>query len=169
MNDEDIIGHILKCIFWYQKTLLYLVLQRKICQMMKFSRHLGSGVATGGWVGPDPPLLFRPLLRFAQIRWEVFYVYRGGGPMHVYCNILLLTSNNKKFGPPLFRLATPLHLGRPPIFEMDAVLRSSRQPTWPGKVNCSYYNTRTDTFIKHSGNFRLPYDFFSHFHAWVMV
>ena len=29
-------------------------------------RHVGE------WVGPDPPLMFRPLLRLAQHRWEVY-------------------------------------------------------------------------------------------------
>ena len=28
----------------------------------------------GEWVGPDPPLLFRPLLRLAQIRWKFCYI-----------------------------------------------------------------------------------------------
>ena len=53
-----------------------------------------SGVATGEWVDPDPPLLFRPLLRLAQIRWKVF-LYRGD-PMHVYCNFYC--SPAKKYG-----------------------------------------------------------------------
>ena len=36
-------------------------------------------------------------------------LYIGGGPMHVYCNFLLLTSKEKLFGPPtFFGLATPL-------------------------------------------------------------
>ena len=65
----------------------------------------------GEWVGPDPPpppptsvqtppeICANPLRRVSCI----------GGPMHVFCNFLLLTSNNKKFGPPtFFGLATPL-------------------------------------------------------------
>ena len=54
---------------------------------------LASWRRHGGMGGSGSPLLFRPLLRFAQIRWEVFYIYiYGGGPMHVYCNFSLLTS-----------------------------------------------------------------------------
>ena len=37
-----------------------------------------------GWVR-TPPLMFRPLLRLAQIRWKVF-LYIWGCPKHVYCN-----------------------------------------------------------------------------------
>ena len=34
---------------------------------LQWRRHGGNG-------GSGPPLLFRPLLRFEQIRWEVFYI-----------------------------------------------------------------------------------------------
>ena len=61
-----------------------------------------SGVATGEWVGPDPPLLFRPLLRFVQIRRKVFDTWGGVAYVHVYCNFLLLTSKEKLFKHPLF-------------------------------------------------------------------
>ena len=36
----------------------------------KWRRHGGGG----GVGGSGPPTSFRPLLRFAQIHWEVFYV-----------------------------------------------------------------------------------------------
>ena len=42
-----------------------------------------SGVTTEDWVGPDPPILFRPLLRLAQIRWKVFLYNRGIAWMYI--------------------------------------------------------------------------------------
>ena len=44
---------------------------------------------------------------------EKCFMYRGeGGPMHVYCNFSLLTSNNKNFGPPLFWAEPEIERGR---------------------------------------------------------
>ena len=59
-----------------------------------------SGVATGGMGGSGPPTSVQtpPEICANPLR-SVLCI---GGPMHVYCNILLLTSNNNKFGPPLF-------------------------------------------------------------------
>ena len=67
-----------------------------------------SGVATGGMGGPDPPTSVQtsPEICANPLR-SILYI--GGGPMHVYCNFLLLTSKEKLFGPPtFFGLATPL-------------------------------------------------------------
>ena len=58
-------------------------------------RHVGMGV-------PDPPLQFRLLLRFAQIRWKGFYIIGGGlSCMHVVTYYIVRT-------PTFFGLATPL-------------------------------------------------------------
>ena len=53
----------------------------------------------GGMRGPDPPLMFRPLLRLAQIRWKVF-LYMGD-PMYVYCNFYCSPAKKKFSDPPL--------------------------------------------------------------------
>ena len=56
----------------------------------------------GEWVGQSgPPLMFRPFLKLAQIRWKVF-LYIGGSQysMYVYCNFYY--SPEKWFGPPTF-------------------------------------------------------------------
>ena len=64
----------------------------------------GSGVATGGNGGVrTPPLLFRPLLGLAQIRWKVFFTYRGGGFPCMY--IVTFTAHQQRNmvrTPPLF-------------------------------------------------------------------
>ena len=63
-----------------------------------------SGVTTGGMGASEPPILtFRPLLRLAQhSRKVLLLIYRGGCTVYVYCYLLLLTSKETLFGPPLF-------------------------------------------------------------------
>ena len=65
--------------------------------LLQWRRHEG-----GEWRGPDPPLLFRPLLGLAQIRWKVFFTYRGGYPMYVYCNFYCSPAKKHGSDPPLF-------------------------------------------------------------------
>ena len=91
-----------RCIFVSQ--FLHLLLEQILVAWCQWCRHGGNG-----WVR-TPPLLFRPLLGFAQIRWKVFFTY-GGYPMYAYCNFYC--SPAKKHGsdppPPTFlELATPL-------------------------------------------------------------
>ena len=40
----------------------------ELISKLRRCRGCHRGVATGEWVGPDPPLMFRPILRLAQIR-----------------------------------------------------------------------------------------------------
>ena len=56
----------------------------------------------GEWRGPDPPILFRPLLGLAQIRWKAFFTYRGGYPMYVYCNFYCSPAKKHGSDPPHF-------------------------------------------------------------------
>ena len=65
--------------------------------VLRAVRHVAS--PWGEWVGPDPSLLFRPLLK------SVLYMGGGGGPMYVYCNFLLLTIKEKLFRLTLFWVA----------------------------------------------------------------
>ena len=67
----------------------------------------------GGMGGSGPPsptsLQTPPEICANSLRSVLCIEGGGGGPMHVYCNFLLLTSNKKMFGPPtFFGLATPL-------------------------------------------------------------
>ena len=59
-----------------------------------------SGVTTGEWVGPDPPTSVQtpPEICTNPLK-SVLYI---GGPMHVHCNFLLLTSKEKLLRPPLW-------------------------------------------------------------------
>ena len=59
-----------------------------------------SGVATGGMGGSGPPLLFRPLLRFAQIRWEEFYIW--GVPCMYIVTFYCSPAKKNCSDPPLF-------------------------------------------------------------------
>ena len=95
-----------------------------------------SGVATGEWMGSTPlpdahTVLFRPLLRFAQIRWNVFYMGggRGGGgsPMHVYGNVLLLTSSDT----PLSGWRRHCFTVQPSTNENISMNSSSYENLWP--------------------------------------
>ena len=61
----------------------------------QWRRHGGNGGVRTPHFCSDPSWDLRKSV-------EKCFMYRGGGPMHVYCNILLLTSNNKNFGPPHF-------------------------------------------------------------------
>ena len=64
--------------------------------------NFASGVATGGMGGSGPPTSVQtPPEICANPLKSVLYI-GGGGPMHVYCNFLLLTSKEKLFGPPTF-------------------------------------------------------------------
>ena len=56
----------------------------------------------GEWEGPDPPTSVQtpPEIRANPLR-SVLYI-GGGGPMHVYCNFLLLTSKKIVRTPPFF-------------------------------------------------------------------
>ena len=88
--------------------------------------RVSSGVATVGvgWVGPDPPIMFRHLLRLEQIRWKLFC--NRGYAVYVYCNFLLLTSKKKIVqNPHMFGLATTLRVSGKfeRIFSMSVVLR----------------------------------------------
>ena len=62
-------------------------------------------------MGPDPPLLFRPLLRFICANPLRSVSYIGGVVlyMHVYCHFLLLAGKEKLFKTPILGLPTPLH------------------------------------------------------------
>ena len=61
-----------------------------------------------GGSGPHTSVQTSPEICANPLR-SVLYIGGGGGPMHVYCNVLLLTSNKKFVGPSLFfGLATPL-------------------------------------------------------------
>ena len=72
------------------------------CTVMKGS-HECSGVATGGNGGVrTPPLLFRPLLGLAQIRWKVFFTYRGGTPCMYIVTFTAHQQRNMVRTPPLF-------------------------------------------------------------------
>ena len=69
-----------------------------MCQQWR--RHGGNGGSGPPTSVQTPPEICANPLRI------VLYI---GGPMHVYCNFLLLTSKEKLFGPPtFFGLATPL-------------------------------------------------------------
>ena len=62
-----------------------------------------SGVATGGNGGVrTPPFLFRPLLGSAQIRWKVFFTYRGGTPCMYIVTFTAHQQRNMVRTPPLF-------------------------------------------------------------------
>ena len=70
-----------------------------------FSSHVWISVASPrrGVGGSGPHFCSDPyLLRFAQIRWKVFYIGGGGGPMHVYYNFLLLISEENCSDPHFF-------------------------------------------------------------------
>ena len=62
------------------------------------------------WVGPDPPTSVQTPPEICTNPLRSVLCIGGGGPMHVYCNFLLLTSNKILFGSPtFFGLATPLN------------------------------------------------------------
>ena len=60
-----------------------------------FALPVDSGVATGEWVGPDPPLLTPPEISANPLKSFFIYLY-GGYPMHVYWNFYC--SPAKKYG-----------------------------------------------------------------------
>ena len=67
------------------------------------ARLSSSGVATGGeWESGPPTSVQTPPEICANPLRSVLYIGGGGGPMHVYCNFLLLTSKKNCSDPPLF-------------------------------------------------------------------
>ena len=79
------------------------------CRANHSARMLVSGVAKGERAGPDPPLLFIPLLGLSQIRWIVFFHIYGGGILCMY--IVTFTAHQQRNmvrTPTFLGLATPL-------------------------------------------------------------
>ena len=65
----------------------------------------------GGMGGSGPPTSVQtsPEICANPLRSILYIGGGGGGPMHVYCNFLLLTSKEKLFGPPHFFLGWRRH------------------------------------------------------------
>ena len=89
--------------------------------------------------GFGPPLLFRPLLILAEIRW-IFFI--GGCPMPVYCNFYCSPAKKKISDPHVFGLTTvlllPVEIGN--IFLTEARHLSLPLTTW----HCDVMTERHD-------------------------
>ena len=107
----------------------------KVCWSQSFL-HTGmsiSGVATGEWVGPNPPLLFRPLLGLAQIRWKVF-LHIGGIPCMYIVNFTTHQQRNMVRTPHFLGAGDATDVNRYPDLVQDPLFH--RQPMQISKYRC---------------------------------
>ena len=95
-----------------------------------------SGVATGRMGGSGPPTSVQTPPEICANPLRSVFCIGGGGPMHVYCNFLMLTSKQHFLDPLTFLgLATPL----------TSHHRISPSPPTSHPVRCA---TRRSTYIK---------------------
>ena len=93
---------------WWKQNLILILSLNNIEFLDNNAKHGGCQWRRhGGMGGPDPPLLFRPLLRLAQIRWKVFF-YIWGIPCMYIVTFTAHQQRNMVRTPPLFGLAKPL-------------------------------------------------------------